>query len=140
MYNLAAMNTMFQPKKHASVHTFLQTKRTDADDKYIGRTVKVKYKGKWTTGKVIEPSLITQHPAWIVRYQDGYIKTYSERKLKKILVHVTTKKNGHQIDYICVSRRWRSSVSNCEVRWAPSKHRSLHGDREDHGLLASTWN
>ena len=25
------------------------------------------------------------------------------------------------------------------MRWAPSKHRSLHGDREDHGMVASTW-
>ena len=58
MYNLAAINTMFQQKKHASVHTFLQTKRTDGRDKYIGREAKVRYKGKWVTGTVVEPSLI----------------------------------------------------------------------------------
>ena len=65
MYDLVTMNTMFQPKKHASVHTFLQTKRSDNDDKYVGRVVKVKYKGAWVEGKVIEPSLIAPEPAWI---------------------------------------------------------------------------
>ena len=30
-------------------------------------------------------------------------------------------------------------MNKFEVRWAPSKHRSLHGDQEDHGLLVSFW-
>ena len=58
MFNLVAINTMFRPKKHANVHTFLQTKRSDGQtDKYIGRAVKAKYKGKWVQGRVIESSL-----------------------------------------------------------------------------------
>ena len=76
LYNLTAMNTMFRPKKHQTVHTFLQTKRKEGDeheDKYIGRAVKVKYKRRWVAGKkVIEPSLISTEPAWIVRFDDGY--------------------------------------------------------------------
>ena len=64
MFNLAAMNTMFQPKKHQSVHTFLQTEHSDGQkDKYAGKAVKAKYKGKWCKGTVIDPSLIAKSPA-----------------------------------------------------------------------------
>ena len=107
LYHLAAMNTMFKPKKHQSVHTFLQTKRKDADvqnDKYIGRETKAKYKGHWVHGKVIEPSLISKTPAWIVRFDDDYLSTFTEKQLKKILIHVKTKKNDHQLDYICFTQ------------------------------------
>ena len=142
LYNLTAMNTMFRPKKHQTVHTFLQTKRKEGDvhdDKYIGRSVKVKYNRRWTTGKVIAPSLISTEPAWIVRFEDGYIATYNEKQLAKILIHIQSEKTGHQLDYIFVSRRWKSCVRKCSVNWAPSRHRNLHGDKDDHGLLASTW-
>ena len=87
----------------------------------------------------MEPSLITSAPAWIVRYEDGYIKTYHEKKLKKILVHVRRKKVGHQIDHIFVSHRWKSCVTSCKVRWAPAIHRNTHGEKDDHGLLESVW-
>ena len=57
----------------------------------------------------------------------------------KIMIHIRTEKNGHQLDYIFVSRRWKTCVRKCAVDWAPSRHRNLHGDKDDHGLLASTW-
>jgi len=142
--NLVAINTLFRPKQKHSVHTFLKTKRESGIDtslakSYVGRAVKCKYKRRWITGEVIEPSLITREPAWIVRFTDGYHKTYSEPDLKKHLVRQKTKKTGHQIDYLFVSRRWKSSVRACKVSWAPSIHRNLYGEKDDHGLLASTW-
>ena len=142
--NLTAVNTMYRPKKNSSVHTFLKTKRKANDDgdelqQFVGRTAKCKYKGRWIKGTVIAPSLIAPEPAWIVRYADGYHKTYTEPQLCKLLVHETPAKDGHQIDYLFVSRRWVSCVRQCAVRWAPAKHRNLHGDKDDHGLLASTW-
>ena len=30
-------------------------------------------------------------------------------------------------------------MRRCEVRWAPAKHRNLHGEKDDHGLLLSVW-
>ena len=49
------------------------------------------------------------------------------------MIHVKTKKNGHQLDYIFVSHRWKSKscVRTCTVDWVPSKHRNLHGERDD---------
>ena len=144
IYNLTAINTTYRPKKGKSVHTFLKTKRSeninsDLSQLYVGRTATCKYKKRWITGKVIAPSVITSEPAWIVRYSDGYHKTYNEESLKKVLVHEKPDKVGHQIDYIFVSRRWKSSVTSCSVSWAPSIHRNLHGEKDDHALLHTKW-
>ena len=38
-----------------------------------------------------------------------------------------------------MSRRWKSSVLSCKVRWAPAIHRNIHGEKDDHTLLESVW-
>ena len=141
--NLVAVNTMFHPNKHQSVNTFLQTKRSGAtggdEGLYVGRDVKAKYRGRWIDGKILSMCKVRGYPQWVVRYNDGFTDTYSEKKILKMLVHVTTPKEGKQIDYICVSHRWVSSVRSAKVRWAPSIHRDIHGDKNDHALVSSTW-
>ena len=140
--NLAAMNTFFQPKANKPAHTFLHTKRNDdADDAgmYVGREVKERYRGRWESGKVVAMKWTLGEPKWVVQYSDGYVATYGERQIKKKLVHVETEKQGHQIDYICVSRRWMSCVQSCTTKWAPSMHRDLHGEKNDHALVESKW-
>ena len=42
-----------------------------------------------------------------------------------------------QIDYILVSKRWKSSVKQCSVSWEPSYHR--FGYRYDHGMVRMRW-
>ena len=79
---------------------------------------------------------------WIVRFADNYVKQYIEKDLRKILVHVTIEKEGKQLDYyVFVSRRWKSAVTDSKVRWTPSRHRhrDLHGEKTDHGLVATKW-
>ena len=103
MNELIAMNTIFRPKKNQSVHTFLQSKRSEAastNEKYIGRAVKAKYRGRWVRGTVIAPSLLTSEPAWIVRYNDGYVATYNEKELKKIMIHILRKTDTNSIIYL----------------------------------------
>ena len=47
------------------------------------------------------------------------------------------KKRPRKLDYICVSNRWKSLVTNVEVRWGPSIHR--FGKPFDHGFLSAIW-
>ena len=42
-----------------------------------------------------------------------------------------------QIDYVLVSDRWKSGVSQCAVRWGPSIHR--FGHIYDHGMVYGTF-
>ena len=140
--NLAAVNTFFRPKDGKSVHTFLQTKRNQNNEDaglYVGRSVKEKYHGKWIQGEVKAMSWTQGNPEWTVQFEDDYVTKYNEKQLKKKRIHVETEKTGHQIDYICVSRRWVSCVRKARVRWAPSIHRDQHGEKNDHGLVESTW-
>ena len=94
MFNLTTVSTMFRPKKIHSTHTFLQTKCKEGGltnkDKYIGREVKVRYKGKCQKDKVIEPSLVTSAPAWIVRFDDGCVRTYYEKAPYMYIVVMTS--------------------------------------------------
>ena len=54
---------------------------------------------------IVEAVRHTSHrPKWVVRFTDGYVTTIGEKRLKKILIHHETKKTGHQLDYIFVSR------------------------------------
>ena len=46
-------------------------------------------------------------------------------------------KRPTNLDYLCVSNRWKSMVMNTETRWRPSIHR--FGQPFDHGLLHATW-
>ena len=52
LYQLAAVNIMFQPKRNKSVCTFLQTESTGSEKvndfgKYVGRKVKAQHNDKW---------------------------------------------------------------------------------------------
>ena len=52
-------------------------------------------------------------------------------------LNVEPDKAPFQIDYILMSRRWSSGVSNCLVKWGISMDR--WGRKYDHGLLKLTW-
>ena len=116
---LAAVNTMFKPKRRQTVHTFLQTESKgnaqagQANDfgKYIGNKVKAKYKGAWVSG-VVENAYTNKkgRMRWYLRFSDGHVMQTTETKLKSMLVYERKKKVGRQLDYILVSKRWVSSV------------------------------
>ena len=99
-----AVNTLFRPEKQHTVNTFLQTKRSDStgsdEGLYVGRAVKGHYRGKWIDGKIMAMNKVRGYPQWVVRFDDDYTDTYGEKKIKKMIVHVTTPKVGNQIDYI----------------------------------------
>ena len=111
---LAAVNTMFKPKRGQSVHTFLQTESKgsaqsdQANDfgKYIGSSVKAKYKGAWIAG-VVENAYTNEkgRMRWHVRFKDGHVMQTTESKLKSMLVYERKKKIGRQLDYILISKR-----------------------------------
>ena len=52
---------------------------------------------------------------------------------------VETDKVGKQLDYVMVSARRVSCVTQCRPKWGPSKHRDLHGHKNDHALVECTW-
>ena len=140
--NLIAVNTLFQPSN--SVHTYMQTKRkgTDTDNdegEYVGRTVRAKYKGKGVNGIVEAVRQQQGQKVWVVRFEDDFVAQYNKKQLRRMLVHVTTEKEGKQLDYVFVSKRWKSSVYDSKVRWAPAMHRDLHGEKADHGLVETKW-
>ena len=60
-----------------------------------------------------------------------------ESKLRKWLTPPVRK--YEQLDYILVSNRWKSSITDCRARWGPSIHRSKWGIREDHALVSCKW-
>ena len=142
---LAAVNTMFQPKRNKSVCTFLQTESTGSDKvndfgKYVGRKVKAKYSGKWIPG-VVE-NMHTDKKGnirWSLRFDDGHVTQASEKDLQHMLVYERRKQIGRQLDYVLVSKRWLSSIENCKVCWGPAIHRDLHGHKNDHALLSCRW-
>ena len=76
---------------------------------------------------------------YTVRFDDGYVHKFTYKKLRKILIHEKRKKIGRQLDYIFVSNRWKSCVTDCKVDWAPAQHRDLHGERNDHAMVISKW-
>ena len=146
---LAAVNTMYQPKKHQSVCTFLQTQHKGNEDinanandfgAYVNQEVRAKYKRRWYKGTV--EALLTgqgQQPKWIVRFSDGHAMRCNEKQLRKMLVITKKKQIGRQLDYVFISKRWLSSIEKCKVRWGPSIHRSAHGRKSDHALLSCTF-
>ena len=50
-----------------------------------------------------------------------------------------TEKIGKQLDYVLISRRRKSCVTQCRPRWEPSIHRNIHGHRNDHALVECIW-
>jgi hypothetical protein len=102
--NLAAVSTMFKPKAHHSVCTFLQTTKSDKNNDhgvYVGHTVRAKYKHRWHLGVVEHVDTHGQGgPVWTVRFKDGYVKQYGETALRKIITRKRKKQIERQLDYI----------------------------------------
>ena len=91
LHKLLTINTTFQPKKHRSVCTFLQTvkqgsKEINDHGAYVNRCVKAKYKRKWIPG-IVEACLSTGQgqPKWVVRFRDGHVQRCNEKTLRKML-------------------------------------------------------
>jgi hypothetical protein len=148
-HDLVAANTLFEPEQSQTVHTFLHTTRQGESDpdsanqgdcgEYVGRAVQAHYKGKLVKGKVEAAYAQGDSRRWVVRFCDKYVKHYTRTPLEKILIVEETEKSGKQLDYILVSARRKSCVKQCRPRWGPSKHRDLHGHKNDHALLECVW-
>ena len=144
LHELTAVNTLFKPRHPFALNTFLQTMRKENADsdqgEYVGRKVRVKYRSKWCEGNVVATKAIDGKQNWIVKFRDGYIKHYNDRReLEEKMVFRQSPQMGRQLDYILVSTRWKSCVRNCKVKWRPSMHRDRHGHRNDHGLVECSW-
>ena len=145
MFDLFAVNTAFQPKKVTSNATFIQsvaTNPSDANDmgQFIGRSVTSKYHGDWVDGVVSGSTLTDGKRLWTVEFDDSYTLLCGETWLRNHLKSTPSKRKRaeRQIDYIFVSNRWRSSVTDAKVMWGPSIHRNKYG-KDDHALVKCTW-
>ena len=76
---------------------------------------------------------------WTVLFQDGYQLKCGKRRLRRLLAQTKNAQEKKQIDYILVSNRWRSSITDCRPDWGPSVHRSITGKRSDHALISCRW-
>ena len=56
-----------------------------------------------------------------------------------ILVRERTDKVGRQLDYVLVSTRWKSNITDCKPQWKHAMHRDKYGERNDHALLECCW-
>ena len=143
MFNLCAANTFFKPKRNCSNATYLAPDNSDgitsADQEFVGRKTKVKYKGAVYSGVVQGLQLEDGKGKWTVRFADGYIRKYDRRNLGKILQPIDRKTAiEKQIDYVMVSHRWISCVKQSKPCWGPSFHRNKYG-RADHALVNCIW-
>ena len=144
MHELTAVNTLFEPTHESALCTFLQTKRQGIPEhsdigEHVGAKVKVRYNGKLIPGTVVSTLGVGDEQEWVVRYADGHTHRYRRHDLEKVLVHTTKEKIGRQLDYVLVSTRWKSCVTDCKPRWGPAIHRDLHGEKNDHALVECTW-
>ena len=148
MYDLCVANTFFEPKRGATVHTYLRSKTKEECESedfgmYVGETVACKYKGNVVEGKITAAEIGSDpsgsDPQWTVQFEDGYTGTYDETTLGKMMKRADKHRRGKQIDLILVSNRWKSSIMDCKTRWGPSIHRSITGRKSDHALLECTW-
>ena len=140
-HDLSAMNTKFR-KRNRSPATYLRivsSGTADVNDQHVGREVKETWKGKEYYGKVLENHINVQGGRrWKAKFEDGYVKSYSEQELLDAMVIEKKKTEGRQLDYILVSNRWSTSVQDAGVRWGPSEHRNIAG-RADHALVYCRW-
>ena len=133
MYDLFAVSTSFRPRKRARANTYMFTKSKSNPHGdlgfYVGERVKCKYKGRVIGGSITSVDLHTSNrrgPRWTIKFDDGYVAKFSRNRVRKMLAkEKTKKKKGRQIDYILVSNRWRSCVTDCKVKWGPTLHLSL---------------
>ena len=138
MFDLFAVNTAFQPKRTSSNATYTKSAAVEANnaadtDYLIGEKVRTKFFDKWFDGKVTGTvSTMPEEPKrWSVCFEDNYTMKCSE---DWIMSHLKSAPNEQrkvekQIDYIFVSNRWRSSVTNAKTRWGPSTHRNQKRQR-----------
>ena len=75
----------------------------------------------------------------VIKFGDSYVREYTRKGLRKILVHTVSEKIGRQLDYVLVSTRWRSCVLSSKPKWGPAIHRDLHGEKNDHALVECLW-
>ena len=139
-YEICAVNTMFK-KKRKSPATYLSvvSKGTTPDaGQFVGLEIKERWKKRDYIGKILEVKRKGGTKKWTVKFDDGYVAEYTESAIEAKLVSKKPIMWGHQLDYIMVSQRWKSSVQDSSVRWGPSEHRNLRG-RADHALVQCNW-
>ena len=139
-HDLHAINTKFR-KKRKSHATYLHvlSNGTTGHDQYVGREAKAVWQGREHFGTVVDNFRETNGARrWRVKFDDGYVGTYSELDLYDMMVVTQRKTQGKQLDYIMVNNRWMSSVQDSGVSWAPSWHRNVKG-RADHALVYGKW-
>ena len=139
-HDLFAVNTKFRKRKSPATYLHVVAQGTaGVHDQYLGREVKVSWKGTDMFGKIIENHAGEYGTRrWKVQFTDGYVKSYSESDLENILVLRKRETEGKQLDYIMVSNRWLTSVEDASVKWGPSEHRNIYG-RADHALVCCKW-
>ena len=137
LYDLCAINTYFQPRRNNNT-TFIAASRS-SHYQHVGRQVSTKYRGIDYRGEVKGITSVGNKKVWAVQFEDGYLTNCSENQLQKWLLPLERNKAvSKQIDYVMVSNRWRSCVSNSRTHWGPAIHGNKHG-RVDHALVSCAW-
>ena len=149
LYDLFAINTKFKPASTSSNATYIAvTKKGNKDTKDVdlcGRQTRKIIRGEEIKGKIYARNQKDGTTSWLTKYPDGHVETHTENELSDMLIPTPTIFTFHQIDYVLVSNRWKSSVTNAKVRWAPSIHRNRNGKtknkhgKADHALVEITW-
>ena len=107
----------------------------------LGKKVSVLYKGKVIQGCVKFGFTCEGKKKWSVVFEDGYRSHFDSGWINSHLCvsnQPNRKKRYSQIDYILVSKRWASSITDSKVSWAPSIHRNIYG-KGDHALVWAKW-
>ena len=106
-HDLFAVNTKFRKRQSPATYLHVVAQGTaGVYDQYLGREVKVNWRDKDVYGKIIENFCDKQGGRrWKVKFDDGYVKTYSESEVEGILVIHKRETEGKQLDYILVSNR-----------------------------------
>ena len=139
-HDLFAVNTKFRKRQSPATYLHVVAQGTaGVHDQYLGRDVKVHWKGKDVHGKIIE-NFGDEYGIrkWKAKFDDGYVKSYLESELDSILVLRKRETVGKQLDYIVVSNRWLTCIEDASVKWGPSEHRNIYG-RADHALVCCKW-
>ena len=138
LFDLFAINTAFQPRRKSTATYLACVDGAECNMQYLGREVCAKYKGNRILGKVVNTVCIQGSRKWDVHFDDGYTLRCGENHLRELITPIQKTFVRKQIDYILVSNRWKSSVNNCRVHWAPSIHRNKFG-KADHALVSCKW-
>ena len=128
-HDLFTVNNKFRKRQSPATYLNVIAQGTaGVHDQYLGREVKVRWKSKDRFGKIIE-NFSDRYGVrrWKVQFNDGYVKSYLESELERILILQKRTIEGKQLDYIFVSNRWLTSVEDASVKWGPSEHWNLYG-------------